>query len=505
MTNSVFIRSTSRHRAALWVAALLVPSRKRAEWLAEWRSELWYVQQESCRQSSTLSAQGKLATRFCMGAFKDAFWAMRYTAHEYDGKKQLLKSPIFCLLLLTLLATCCSLAAYYMPEVRKSILPQPFHDKQNIVFLSSSKDLDYSSLAVSAESYRSWRNQTGPQIADVAFYESIIERVQIAQSRSEDLTIAIASDNLLKTLNLQIPLLLLNKSKSMGAEPLILSRSALERFFGSNPNSIGLIVNVGKRKGMIVGIMPDESWQLPDTMDAWLLMDEQSVNALSSRSWGFVVAHAHPSAFSDYPNEDWQFTVPNDDGSSRSIHVVSIAKVVQNNRQQPIVSFFHVLILALVVLPIFTALSLGDCQKAHNSSWTTMLRPWLFFFSKILLVLPIVFLSALIVAHLDTSLSLEAGLALQCLVAFVGCLYTLSWAFKDQRQRCPRCLRLMSNPIQVGQSSRILLSGRSSEFRCTRGHGLLHIPEFPTSWFSAQSWHYFSSSWNGLYIIRPSL
>src|ERR1019366_71869 len=117
----------------------------------------------------------------------------------------LLKSPTICLLLLTLLATCCSLGAYFMPEVRESILPQPFHDAQDLVFLSSSKDLDYSSLSVSAGEYRSWKNQTGPQIADAAFYESIMERVQIVQSRSEDLNIAIASDNLLKTLNIKIP------------------------------------------------------------------------------------------------------------------------------------------------------------------------------------------------------------------------------------------------------------------------------------------------------------
>ena len=49
--------------AILRTAALLVPGESRAEWLAEWRSELWYV-------------HGNTAA-FCAGAFRDALWVRR--------------------------------------------------------------------------------------------------------------------------------------------------------------------------------------------------------------------------------------------------------------------------------------------------------------------------------------------------------------------------------------------------------------------------------------------
>ncbi len=48
----------------LHVASLLAPSDQRAEWLEEWRSELWYVPRRG-------------ATRFCLGAFRDALWLRR--------------------------------------------------------------------------------------------------------------------------------------------------------------------------------------------------------------------------------------------------------------------------------------------------------------------------------------------------------------------------------------------------------------------------------------------
>jgi hypothetical protein len=37
------------------------------------------------------------------------------------------------------------------------------------------------------------------------------------------------------------------------------------------------------------------------------------------------------------------------------------------------------------------------------------------------------------------------------------------------------------------------------ELICIGGHGLLHVPEMPTSWFSEQRWLYLDSSWEVLF------
>src|ERR1700733_250656 len=75
----------------LRVASLLAPRDQRAEWVKEWQSELWYIPPHG-------------ATRFCLGAFRDAFWLRRNnTAVKRSGMH--LESPLSCLALLATLAT----------------------------------------------------------------------------------------------------------------------------------------------------------------------------------------------------------------------------------------------------------------------------------------------------------------------------------------------------------------------------------------------------------------
>ena len=92
------------HSAMLRTAAWLVPGEQRAEWLAEWNAELWYVRRSCSRQ----------ATRFCLGAFRDAFWLRRNRAPDAP-RVPWFESPARCLGTLGLLAAACLLLAlrYY--------------------------------------------------------------------------------------------------------------------------------------------------------------------------------------------------------------------------------------------------------------------------------------------------------------------------------------------------------------------------------------------------------
>jgi len=72
------------HMVILRNAALLVPASTRAEWLAEWRAELWYVEHD--------------ATAFCLGSFRDALWLR---TKSFSARRALsLDSPSRCVILL---------------------------------------------------------------------------------------------------------------------------------------------------------------------------------------------------------------------------------------------------------------------------------------------------------------------------------------------------------------------------------------------------------------------
>jgi hypothetical protein len=88
------------HLAILRSAACLVPGEQRADWLAEWSAELWYVRQSGERQ----------ATSFCLGAFRDALWLRRNS--PLDARPWLrLETPAQCLGFLSIAAVVCALLA----------------------------------------------------------------------------------------------------------------------------------------------------------------------------------------------------------------------------------------------------------------------------------------------------------------------------------------------------------------------------------------------------------
>lgn len=98
--------------AILRCAACVTPKPQRAEWLAEWRSELWHARRKLRHHE---------ATAFCWGAFRDAFWLRREGFHWTLREAVNLDSPGRCLGLLAALDAISLLVASCIPY-RPSIL-----------------------------------------------------------------------------------------------------------------------------------------------------------------------------------------------------------------------------------------------------------------------------------------------------------------------------------------------------------------------------------------------
>jgi hypothetical protein len=54
--------------AILWAGAQIVRENERAEWRAEWQTELWYAMEEG---------GGRRVTSYCLGSLRDALWKRR--------------------------------------------------------------------------------------------------------------------------------------------------------------------------------------------------------------------------------------------------------------------------------------------------------------------------------------------------------------------------------------------------------------------------------------------
>jgi hypothetical protein len=188
--------------------------------------------------------------------------------------------------------------------------------------------------------------------------------------------------------------------------------------------------------------------------------------------------------------------VRSEDGGSDRFDCISLAQ----RSRLPFSIFLFTLIVAVITLPATTALPLGEYPRLSGRlPWVISGRRWLFLLSKVSLVVPLVCLSSVDVAYGIPSLSSTSTQYIQLALSYFGFLFAFRWILQDQRKRCPVCLRVLSNPARVGEASRNFLAWNGTELICAGGHGLLHIPELPTSWFSTQRWLYLDASWGGLF------
>ena len=147
------------------------------------------------------------------------------------------------------------------------------------------------------------------------------------------------------------------------------------------------------------------------------------------------------------------------------------------------------------VLMIHALLGAAACAVGDSGPYGRAIhgtpRGWLFLALKIVFLLPILQCGFLAIVVADLRF-LPVPLFAVCILAF-------RWVFADQRRRCPVCLRLLSTPVRIGTSSNTFLEWYGAESVCSRGHGLLHVPEISARYCQEQRWLTLDPSWQQLF------
>ncbi len=482
------------HLAALRCAALLVPTRQRTEWLQEWTSELWYVR-DACISGQGTSWQAERAVAaFCLGAFNDAICLRSNTPRSPQPHP--LHSATQCALFLTILAATAWCLALLLPGVRTAVQPSPYRDTRNLIVISANGRSETPVATIRADQYRTWKDRTQHLFTDFAFYQSSIKLLHIAPHQAPELSIARSSSNLFDLLGTPIQFAPSTQPTHDGIPALVLSEKLWRTAFNANPEIIGRTLKLGVRPVRIAGVLPEGSWRLPGRIDAWLLEPDDHAAAIPATTRGFVIARRDPSSSQTPSAGTWRLFIPQPEGDLRSFDCVSLADRMPDSFG----IFTFTLFLALLALPATTSLPLGEYPaKPHTLHWSIKLRRWIFLWSKLALILPTVYFGSLDLAHFSPNIAPDTAISIQGIGSFCALLFAFRWTLRDQRKRCPVCLRLLTNPARVGQPSRNFLAWNGTELICAGGHGLLHVPEIATSWFSTQRWLYLDPSWKGLF------
>ena len=467
------------------LAGAMVPRAQREEWTAEWAGELWQVQQSE-RDDAPVDALG-----FSLGAVRDAFligWSRCMEALQRIFVKG---SAARCIAVLAATAAAGILACGALPGSRAILEPMPYRDAGNLVLISRFAAIGRETPSIRLAEYREWTGDTAGLYQSVAFYAPEAATLRMRHRPAASLTVAVASANLLDVLD---PKRSPAVENTAGAR-LVLTQAAWKRWYRSDRSALGEEVDVRGQQATLAGVLPDGDWRLPVDADAILLEDAQDSEQLPATLKGFVVARILPAAF-PAPRNGLRSMVEAPYGEELHYACQSLTAIQEGSAE----ALGCCLLLALLSLPVIAALSVGDypiAMEAHRAGLVA--RRYGFLAAKFVLIAVIVAVWSSTLAFGMGSRDIGSAISAQMAVAFVPLLFGFRWALRDQRDRCPVCLRKLSHPARVGQVSWSFLGWYGTEMICARGHGLLHIAELPTSWFGAQRWLGLDPSWVGLF------
>jgi hypothetical protein len=491
-SGAVFLSSLNI-QGARW----LVPAEERAEWTAEWKAEIWHAAQEL--GDGSLRDAGQLV-QSSLGAYSDAYWLRRNRLVPLRRRFFHQGSASRCSVSLAAWACASLLLCWLLPGASNVMRHLPRPDRNDLVMISRGGYSGAQSATIAFDEFHSWETSARHLFSDFAFYQPVRSWVQVTRHPGTDLSIGHSTSNLFSLLKLPVP-----APSDSHAARLFLTQSAWQERFARDPRVIGNFAEVAGQRIMIAGIVDQSSVDVPGQVDAWLLEDQSQLAKLPEKSTGFVLARLRKSG-TTHQLQRWQsMTVRTSEGGSETFDCISLSE----QDRLPFSIFFFTLIVALMALPATTPLPLGEYPRhSGHLPWTRRARRWVFLWSKILLLLPLVHFMAIDAAYGHAQSAVTAQY-IQLTVSFFGFLFGFRWILQDQRKRCPVCLRVLSNPARVGEASRNFLAWNGTELICAGGHGLLHIPEHPTSWFGTQRWLELDASWGTLfsegYVPRPGL
>jgi hypothetical protein len=470
----------------VWLASGIVPSGRRREWTAEWNAELCHV----CRSRACDPVQ------FTLGAFRDALWIQSDHLVSHVLCRFARGSALRCFLNLVLLAAIGLLLCLFLPGTRRALSVALCRSPADLVIVSSDGYEGTQSPSISLSDYREWKAHSSRLFTQIAFCRLVVRQVRLDRHLPVNLTVAVASENLLRVLGLsEVPA----SARDFGGRQLFLTRSAWRVQFHADPRVIGMTTVIEGNPAVIAGVLPGGGWRLP--AQALLTEDPRQLDSTPSSADGFVFARLRNSAFATGHN-GWYSIFEEQKGTVLQFECIPFAYLFQ----QPLSIFLFALLLACIALPATTPLRLGDYSQRHGRQVRRInLRRWSFLLVKLVLVVLIVGSWSFAFAYAEAAPGSPASLYIQLGTAFPALLFAFRWTFHDQRRRCPVCLRLLSNPARVGQPSCNFLAWCGTEWICRGGHGVLHIPELPTCWFSTQRWLCLDASWASLFPVRPAL
>ncbi len=251
-------------RAIVRLCAPIVPASHRAEWRAEWESELWHRFTEA--RDERAQPRAFSLTWHASGAFSHALWLLRnewrldmFVQDLTYAFRTSLKRPAFTALVVGMLALGIG-ANTAMFTVVNSVLLQPLpypHAKELVAMNGAFSKSD--EAAISGPDFLDYRagNRVFASFSGSAYQRD--DAVLTGGDAPERVSVSRITADFFATLGVA-PLhgrtFVPEENEGDGHDVAILSYGLWQRRFGGDPNAVGSTLSLGGQPVLIVGVMP---------------------------------------------------------------------------------------------------------------------------------------------------------------------------------------------------------------------------------------------------------
>jgi hypothetical protein len=457
-------------RGPVWLihlASLLVPARRRPEWIREWLAELHYAREHA--------GEARLMA-FASGAFHDAVWQHR-DFWTLDRISRAAQSAKFCLVSLGALIGLIALASGFLPMTRDVLMPLPYRDAGGIVTVAQSGTMAMRA-GVPGQAVELWR-ENSVMLDDIATYSWRVAPGSGAPSSAR------VSRNFFHLLGAKTSAgRTFERDAAAGCAAGSDDCVILSYDFWRNGHA-GTHVTLDGKSYRVAAVLDPGFWFLSPRIAVW------RIGAPGPAEKTGVVARVRRD-FTKKEVETEMGVILRAAGMNEWESMEELTGVT-SRVHSALWSF--ALGLGLAVIIILPSLRL------RMPSWNP--RAAAFFAAKTALLLAAVLLCGIEFTH-ATSITMLGGTdlltePLSTWLFLLGSMGALVWSIGDQRRRCRVCLRRLGMAAHVGCPGCLLLNWAGTELVCMEGHGMLHVPEMAACWQEPDRWTSLDDSWQGLF------
>lgn len=495
------LRSTIRGcRVLVWLAGWLVPRPQRREWRAAKMDHLWHW----CHflaESGQLNRDKRLElARHCWGLFFEAFWA-RFERKDFLRRvDRLQRAPASCLAVIAVLLGVIIWVGGFIPMVR-SLVSSAISEPDRVCIISLNGKFRRFRSETLLDLTSAWK--TSKFLDAVAPYSWGPSKLATGKRVVPILSARVASD-FFDTVGVRTTQGRAFESADGQNCPncVVISNQLWALQFKSSASVTGRRMVVDGNEKIVIGVLPRNFRLLSSDIAVWTLLDSASppftnfverIGAVALMKPGATEARVESDLTDLSENAGYIFPA--------SLLVVTSAK---EEMRRTLVSYFLFLMLAIAsAVTIVYVRREGAGLGGAPLSLSQRCRWWAFFVAKSALLLIAACLLAWVSIHslvvylVGSIYPMADGVALWLFL--ILSIAPLSWSIHDQQKRCRVCLRRLSIPIRVGAPGNILFNWSGTEMVCSKGHGVLYLPDSEAKWLEGDRWNNLDDSWAGLF------